>query len=64
MKLPNNFDSSWKLTTQVGAGIDINIGNRGVFIGIEMVDYISNFSSDGNLRHDAFLFGLVGLPLF
>lgn len=57
-------DEGWKSVAQIGAGVDINIGTEGFFLGVEMIDYISNFSSEGSLRHDAFMLGTIGIPLF
>ena len=59
----SNIDQSWKQTVPIGAGVDIPLGGEGVVLGVEMVDYISNFSGEGTKRHDAFLFGYIGIPL-
>jgi hypothetical protein len=57
-----NVDPSWDPSVQVGIGADLRVGN--VTLGMEVVDYLSGFGSDGGLRHDAFVFAAVGIPVF
>lgn len=57
-----NVDPRWDPSVQVGIGADVRVGN--VTLGLEVVDYLSGFDSDGGLQHDAFVFAAVGIPVF
>jgi len=59
-----NPGKGWKTAVPLGAGVDLQLADGGVVLGLEAVDYLSGFSGDGSLRHDAFLMGYVGFPLF
>jgi len=58
-----SVDESWKSAVPLGIGADIQLGNNGLILGAEMVDYLSNFGGESDMRHDAFLFGYIGIPL-
>lgn len=54
-------DPRWEMTTQVGAGIDLRMGD--VTLGLEIVDYLTGLTGSENVQHDAFLFLTVGIPV-
>lgn len=55
-------NARWDLTAQVGAGADLRLGN--VTLGVEIVDYLTDFTGSGTLQHDAFVFLTLGIPVF
>ena len=58
-----SVDESWQSTVPLGIGADIQLGDNGLILGAEMVDYLSNLGGQSDMRHDAFLFGYIGIPL-
>lgn len=56
--------ASWEFVGKVGAGLDLRIGTRGVLVSAEVVDYLSNIGSDGEVGHDAMALVGLGIPLF
>lgn len=60
---PSGINENWKMAVPVGLGADLQLGKDGLILGVEVVDYISRFSGEGQHRHDSFLFGYIGIPL-
>lgn len=59
----SNHEPKWDKVAQVGAGVDLRLGN--LTIGIEAVDYLTGLTdSNQRMRHDAFLFITLGVPVF
>jgi hypothetical protein len=54
--------SSWDPTVQVGGGVDLRLGN--VTLGLEVVDYLTGITGEGGLKHDAFVFVTLGVPIY
>lgn len=54
----------WTTAAQIGVGLDLRLGN--MTLGVEVVDYLTGLTgeSDDGLRHDAFAFLTLGVPLF
>lgn len=52
------------MTAQVGAGVDLRLGDQSITLGVEVVDYLTGFAgSRSELQHDAFVFVTLGVPI-
>lgn len=57
------FSSDWELSVQTGLGLDVQLTESGISLGVELLDYLANVADDADIGHSAFLTGVVGIPI-